>query len=174
RDSRVSRPERGAYSTPRSAPKPRPARNHMKPLPPSRSDIAQPPERAMVPSTEEQFKYRKCALAEAELLTNGLHPAIGQMPDHTMWHRQGQAFMTGEAKVFAANHARGDPVRNGNHNPALFCQPGANPLLKMLVGLAARRLKPPFRIGIAAHNAFTTFVDLVPRQPFPRSQRHLL
>jgi hypothetical protein len=31
----------------------------MKPLPPSPSDIAQPPERAMVPSACAQFKYRK-------------------------------------------------------------------------------------------------------------------
>src|SRR5579864_7440185 len=37
--SRVSFPERGAYSTPRRAPKPSPARNHMKLLPLSLSDI---------------------------------------------------------------------------------------------------------------------------------------
>src|SRR6476661_8219972 len=42
--SRVSRPERGAYSTPISAPKPRPARNHRKLLLLSLSDIRQPPQ----------------------------------------------------------------------------------------------------------------------------------
>src|SRR5215470_15260734 len=37
--SRVSRPERGAYNTPKSAPKPSPARNHMKLLLLSLSDM---------------------------------------------------------------------------------------------------------------------------------------
>src|SRR5262249_16425068 len=42
--SRVSRPERGAYRTPISAPKPSPARNHMKLLLLSLSDIRRPPQ----------------------------------------------------------------------------------------------------------------------------------
>src|SRR5882762_1550015 len=40
--SRVSLPERGAYRTPTTAPKPNPAKNHPKLLP-SRSDITIPP-----------------------------------------------------------------------------------------------------------------------------------
>src|SRR6266571_8196582 len=42
--SRVSRPERGAYSTPISAPNPSPARNHRKLLLLSLSDIRRPPQ----------------------------------------------------------------------------------------------------------------------------------
>src|SRR5260370_1714153 len=47
--SRVSRPERGAYRTPRRAPKPSPARNHIKLLPLSLSDIRQPPTTPLLP-----------------------------------------------------------------------------------------------------------------------------